>query len=289
MRHRCHEGERNGSVGGAARRSGGFACTCLPALVGCAAVAACALENRPAWERAAVGSPPSYASLVRPYPPQARTALQQDQAKAAASAQTRKTAGGRVVLPTATKPLGQAVSPSPSTATGKAAAGKAVPTLASTPEPPRAADPAWAGVETHVARHEDTLLDLAVGHNLGFIEVAMANPGVDPWLPGEGTPIVLPTLHLPPDAPPRGIVLNLPEQRLYHYEGGGFDPILSASAATGTRPRSATRPSCASRKIRPGIRRRRRGTTTRRCRRRSRPARTIRSGTGRCTSAGGTI
>lgn len=220
MRHRCHEGERNGSVGGAARRSGGFACTCLPALVGCAAVAACALENRPAWERAAVGSPPSYASLVRPYPPQARTALQQDQAKAAASAQTRKTAGGRVALPTATKPLGQAVSPSPSTATGKAAAGKAVPTLASTPEPPRAADPAWAGVETHVARHEDTLLDLAVGHNLGFIEVAMANPGVDPWLPGEGTPIVLPTLHLPPDAPPRGIVLNLPEQRLYHYEGG---------------------------------------------------------------------
>src|SRR5512133_3920638 len=186
MRHRCHEGERNGSVGGAARRSGGFARTCLPALVGCAAVAACALENRPAWERAAVGSPPSYASLVRRYQPQARTALQQDQAKAAESAQTRKAAGGRVALPTATKPLGQAVSPSPSTATGKAtagkaaagkaAAGKAVPTLASAPEPPRAADPAWAGVETHVARHEDTLLDLAVGHNLGFIEVAMANP-----------------------------------------------------------------------------------------------------------------
>ena len=75
------------------------------------------------------------------------------------------------------------------------------------------------GRSRNSCRHEDTLLDFAVGHNLGFIEVAMANPGVDPWLPGEGTPIVLPTL-LPPDAPPRGIVLNLPEQRLYHYEGG---------------------------------------------------------------------
>jgi L,D-transpeptidase ErfK/SrfK len=84
----------------------------------------------------------------------------------------------------------------------------------------KAVDPAWAGVETQVARHEDTLLDLAVGHHLGFIEVAMANPGVDPWLPGEGTPILLPKLHLPPDAPPRGIVLNLPEQRLYYYESG---------------------------------------------------------------------
>jgi L,D-transpeptidase ErfK/SrfK len=186
--------------------------------VGCAAVAACALDERPAWERTAVGSPPSYASLARPYPSQPRTALQQDRTKAAASAQTRKTTGGRAASPTATKPLGLAVSPS--AATGKAASGKAVATLASTAEPPRAADPAWAGVETVIARHEDTLLDFAVGHDLGFIELAMANPGVDPWLPGEGTSVVLPKLHLPPDAPPRGIVLNLPEQRLYYYEGG---------------------------------------------------------------------
>ena len=93
--------------------------------------------------------------------------------------------------------------------------------LAPAPEPPRqGADPAWAGVETHVARYEDTLLDLAVRHDLGFIELAMANPGIDPWLPSEGTPILLPKLHLPPDVRPQGIVLNLPEQRLYYYESG---------------------------------------------------------------------
>lgn len=83
-----------------------------------------------------------------------------------------------------------------------------------------AVDPAWIGVETHIARHEDTLLDLAVSHGLGFIEVAMANPTVDPWLPGEGTPVLLPKQHLLPDVPHQGLVLNLPEQRLYHFRDG---------------------------------------------------------------------
>ena len=219
---RCHEGDRNGLVA-TPTRSGGFAPGRLFALFGCAAVAACALENRPAWERAAVAAPAS-ASVVRAAPPQTRAVLRQDQAKAVLSAQTRKTGVERTALPpagTATKPLGQAVSPTASAATGKAAAGKTLAALAPAPEPPRqAADPVWAGVETHVARYEDTLLDLAVRHDLGFIELAMANPGIDPWLPSEGTPILLPKLHLPPDVRPRGIVLNLPEQRLYYYEGG---------------------------------------------------------------------
>jgi L,D-transpeptidase ErfK/SrfK len=87
-------------------------------------------------------------------------------------------------------------------------------------QPKPAIDPAWTGVETYTARYEDTLLDLAVGRGLGFIEVAMANPGVDPWLPGAGTQVLLPNQHLLPDAPREGIVLNLPEQRLYLYEKG---------------------------------------------------------------------
>jgi L,D-transpeptidase ErfK/SrfK len=208
------------SVGVAARRSGGFARKHALALVACSTLAACALENRPAWELAPLARA-QWASVASPPPapePQARAALPNDQAKAATTAQARK-AFERTALPppgTATKPLGRGVSPTP-----WGAAGKAVAMLAPAPETPRqATDPAWAGVETHIASHEDTLIDLAVEHNLGFIELAMANPGVDPWLPGEGTPIVLPKLHLPPDAQPRGIVLNLPEQRLYHYEGG---------------------------------------------------------------------
>ena len=37
------------------------------------------------------------------------------------------------------------------------------------------------------ATHDDTLIDIARSQGLGYEEVVNANPGVDPWLPGEGT------------------------------------------------------------------------------------------------------
>jgi L,D-transpeptidase ErfK/SrfK len=40
---------------------------------------------------------------------------------------------------------------------------------------------------------------------------------VDRWAPGEGTPIVLPTRYILPDAPREGLVLNVAEMRLYYY------------------------------------------------------------------------
>jgi L,D-transpeptidase ErfK/SrfK len=43
------------------------------------------------------------------------------------------------------------------------------------------------------------------------------NPGVDPWLPGAGTPIRIPGRHLLPPGPREGVVVNLPEHRLYYY------------------------------------------------------------------------
>ena len=67
------------------------------------------------------------------------------------------------------------------------------------------------------ARYEDTLLDIARRHDLGRDEIVNANPGVDTWLPGEGTRIMLPTRYILPDAPREGLVLNLPEMRLYYY------------------------------------------------------------------------
>ena len=70
---------------------------------------------------------------------------------------------------------------------------------------------------TWQTRQEDTLLDIAVDHDLGFIEIRAANPDVDPWLPGAGKLLVLPTQHVLPKAPRRGIVINLPELRLYYY------------------------------------------------------------------------
>jgi L,D-transpeptidase ErfK/SrfK len=72
------------------------------------------------------------------------------------------------------------------------------------------------------ATHDDTLLDVARRFSLGYVEIVAANPGTDPWIPGEGTNVVLPTVHLPPDAEPEGIVINLADMRLYYFaEPGG--------------------------------------------------------------------
>jgi L,D-transpeptidase ErfK/SrfK len=68
-----------------------------------------------------------------------------------------------------------------------------------------------------VAKEEDTLPDFARRYGLGHDEIVAANPGVDPWLPGAGTRVVLPTRFVLPDAPRQGIVLNLPALRLFYY------------------------------------------------------------------------
>jgi L,D-transpeptidase ErfK/SrfK len=72
-------------------------------------------------------------------------------------------------------------------------------------------------LSTAVARQEDTLLDVGRRHGVGYEEIMAANPGVDPWLPGEGTEILIPGRFILPNAPREGIVVNLPEHRLYYY------------------------------------------------------------------------
>jgi len=72
-------------------------------------------------------------------------------------------------------------------------------------------------VATTVAEHEDTLLDIGRRYGVGYEEIIAANPGIDPWLPGEGTEVLLPTRFVLPNGPREGIVVNLPEHRLYYY------------------------------------------------------------------------
>ncbi len=75
-----------------------------------------------------------------------------------------------------------------------------------------------------VASQADSFVDIGRRFNVGFEELKLANPGVDPWIPGEGTLVVIPSRYILPDAPRTGIVLNLAEMRLYYYpvpEGGG--------------------------------------------------------------------
>ena len=64
---------------------------------------------------------------------------------------------------------------------------------------------------------ENTLSDLAREYGLGYDEIIAANPDIDPWLPGDKKPILLPTQYVIPDVPREGIVLNIASKRLFYF------------------------------------------------------------------------
>ncbi|KPQ30673.1 MAG: L,D-transpeptidase [Marinobacter excellens HL-55] len=76
-------------------------------------------------------------------------------------------------------------------------------------------------LQAHTTRYEDTFAGLGNDLALGYLELVKANPGVDPWLPGEGSVITLPRMYVLPDARREGVVINLAEYRLYYYTEGG--------------------------------------------------------------------
>ncbi|MEJ1960762.1 MAG: L,D-transpeptidase family protein [Gammaproteobacteria bacterium] len=71
--------------------------------------------------------------------------------------------------------------------------------------------------EHYTTTYEDTFTDIARRYSLGYEEIARANPGIDPWLPGAGKDLLIPGRRILPDAPQEGIVINLPEHRLYYF------------------------------------------------------------------------
>lgn len=81
-------------------------------------------------------------------------------------------------------------------------------------------------------RYEDTFAEVGSQLALGYLELVKANPGVDPWLPGEGTTITLPRQYVLPEARREGIVINLAEYRLYYFTEDGVQvyPVGVGSA-----------------------------------------------------------
>ena len=67
------------------------------------------------------------------------------------------------------------------------------------------------------ASKDDTLTDIARRFNVGYEEIVRTNPKIDPWLPGEGTEIVVPSQFILPDAPRTGVVINIPAMRIFYY------------------------------------------------------------------------
>jgi L,D-transpeptidase ErfK/SrfK len=74
------------------------------------------------------------------------------------------------------------------------------------------------GTDQHVtASYEDTLLDIARRASVGYEEIQRANPHLDLWIPGAGADVLIPGRRILPPGPHEGIVVNLPEHRLYYY------------------------------------------------------------------------
>ncbi len=75
-----------------------------------------------------------------------------------------------------------------------------------------------------------TLLQIAVEHRIGFESLQGLNPGVDPWIPNPGMMVELPTRYIVPAVEPEGVVINIPEMRLYDFT---VDPVRVFAVAVG--------------------------------------------------------
>lgn len=67
------------------------------------------------------------------------------------------------------------------------------------------------------AEYNQTLLDIGRSHGFGYHDLKLLNPDIDTWIPGEGKEVLLPGQFILPNAPKEGIVLNIPEMRLYYF------------------------------------------------------------------------
>ncbi len=76
-------------------------------------------------------------------------------------------------------------------------------------------------IQSYIIKANDTLIALQRPYDIGYAELVAANPSINPWLPGDGTHVVIPTQFVLPDAPHVGIVINLGERRLYYFHPDG--------------------------------------------------------------------
>lgn len=72
-------------------------------------------------------------------------------------------------------------------------------------------------MQTITASREETLLDVARHYGIGQDEMVLANPNTNRWLPEDGAEVVLPLRFIIPQAERIGLVINLPEMRLYYF------------------------------------------------------------------------
>ncbi|WP_413283079.1 L,D-transpeptidase family protein [Vibrio sp. MA40-2] len=73
-------------------------------------------------------------------------------------------------------------------------------------------------VQNHMVEAGETMAEIAKRYDVGFLSLMAANKGIDPFLPEEGTVLVIPSMFILPSDDREGIVINLAELRLYYFD-----------------------------------------------------------------------
>lgn len=75
-------------------------------------------------------------------------------------------------------------------------------------------------VSTCTVQEGESLIEIARKFDLGYNAIIEANPGLDPFVPGDGVTVTIPSHWILPSVVSRtGIVINLSEFRLYYFFG----------------------------------------------------------------------
>jgi L,D-transpeptidase ErfK/SrfK len=74
---------------------------------------------------------------------------------------------------------------------------------------------------THTIAEGETFYDIARMHDVGINDLTALYPELDPWLPPPGSTLTIPTRWILPKLKKQGILINLPELRLYYFHRNG--------------------------------------------------------------------
>lgn len=69
----------------------------------------------------------------------------------------------------------------------------------------------------HTIKQKETLLDVARDYGLGYNEISLEYPEIDPWIPKADQTLVIPTCWVLPSTKKEEVVINIPEMRLYRF------------------------------------------------------------------------
>ncbi len=72
-------------------------------------------------------------------------------------------------------------------------------------------------IDSHKVAEGQTLLEIARVYGLGYNQMVLYHPEIDPWLPETGTSIDIPSKWILPPTVYEEVVINIPEMRLYRF------------------------------------------------------------------------